>query len=261
MRSFIAGGLRGTGSIRAAGRAGQPERVSRRPLLRAPMLVLRVPPYTEGMFTGLIQAVGEVRTAEPTDRGMCLTVRSGSFGPPPARGDSIAVNGVCLTVAGFAGASSEDLNHPWREGIRFDVVTETLRRSSLGSARVGSRVNLEHAARADTLLGGHIVQGHVDVVGSVVSVRDDPADWRVRVGVPPEAMAAIAPKGSVAVEGVSLTVAESLENAFVVALIPETLEKTTLAALSVGDSVNIETDILARQVLHALRVAEVIPSG
>lgn len=219
------------------------------------------------MFTGLIQRVGEVVSAEKTERGVRLIVRAEPFGVTPAPGDSIAVNGVCLTVAASGGAESGGTESggsggdacDWSAGIAFDAVSETLRRSSLGGLGVGSRVNLEHAARADTLLGGHIVQGHVDAVGEVEAVQSDPEDWRVRIAVPAETMAAIAPKGSVTVEGVSLTVAESHASAFVIALIPTTLEKTTLDTLKPGDRVNVETDIIARQVLHALRATGVVP--
>jgi riboflavin synthase len=214
------------------------------------------------MFTGLIQRVGEVVSAEKTERGVRLIVRAEPFGVTPAPGDSIAVNGVCLTVADSGGAASGEGGGDacdWSAGIAFDAVSETLRRSSLGGLGVGSRVNLEHAARADTLLGGHIVQGHVDAVGEVEAVQSDPEDWRVRIAVPAETMAAIAPKGSVTVEGVSLTVAESHASAFVIALIPATLEKTTLDTLKPGDRVNVETDIIARQVLHALRATGVVP--
>lgn len=207
------------------------------------------------MFTGLVQAVGIVRSAEPRDFGMRFVVDPGGWDYRPDGGDSVAVSGCCLTAI-----------HPERrsevaaEGdLIFDVVSETLRKTTLGSLKEGHRVNLEHAARADTLLGGHIVQGHVDALGEVIGITDDPGDWRMRVRAPDEAMQCIAPKGSVALEGVSLTIAgvESSESApprwFEVALIPTTLDLTNLRDRAVGEAVNIETDILARQTVHWLR--------
>lgn len=204
------------------------------------------------MFTGLVQHVGTITDAQTSDTGRSLTVAAAGWDAPCAAGDSIAINGVCLTVAGPA------TRPDWAGGVRFDAVHETLERSTLGGLEVGSRVNLEHAARADTLLGGHIVQGHVDAIGRVESVKTDPDDWRVRVGVPAATSPLLAPKGSVTVEGVSLTIAGVSEPAeasawFEVALIPTTLDHTTLRELGVGRSVNIETDIIARQVVHALR--------
>ncbi|MEC9373176.1 MAG: riboflavin synthase, partial [Planctomycetota bacterium] len=185
------------------------------------------------MFTGLIQAVGRIERIEPSAAGVRLSVDPGGWTHRPAPGDSIAVNGVCLTVA-TEGAS-----------IGFDVITETLRRSTLGGLEAGSRVNLEHAARADTLLGGHIVQGHVDGVGEVTRSGGGAEDWRLAVRVGEELMDYIAEKGSVAIVGVSLTVAGAGRDGFEVALIPVTLERTTLGSLRAGDRVNIETDIIA----------------
>ncbi len=204
------------------------------------------------VFTGLVRAVGEVAAVEPREAGVRLVVRAPGWEERADHGDSIAIDGVCLTVAG---------GDSWAEGIAFDAVRETLDRSTLGALHVGSRVNLEAAARADSLLGGHVVQGHVDAVGTVVRIDDDPMAWRVAVRVPRDVLALCAPKGSIAVSGVSLTIAsvwgtESGDDdcGFEVALIPTTLDETNLRGLAPGDGVNIETDIIARQVVHALRV-------
>jgi riboflavin synthase len=204
------------------------------------------------MFTGLVQAVGEIDRAERTPAGTRLTVRAPAWEAPASPGDSIAVNGVCLTIA------ASDTTPSWEAGASFDAVAETLARTTLGSLAPGSRVNLEHAARADTLMGGHIVQGHVDAVATVDRVESNEDDWRLRVAVDRETLPLLAPKGSVAIEGVSLTIARVSEPGeprpwFEVALIPTTLDNTTLRRLTPGDPVNIETDIIARQVVHALR--------
>jgi riboflavin synthase alpha subunit len=231
------------------------------------------------MFTGLVQAVGRVAERRTTAAGARLVITAPwEYAVEP--GASVAVNGVCLTAtpldsdvthavpahpapadaepaeAGAAPAhAGADAASPWARGVAFDVVTETLDRSSLGRLKQGDAVNLEHAARADTLLGGHIVQGHVDALGIVHSVLDNPADWRLRVSVDADTLLYIAPKGSVTIDGVSLTVAavHDDEPGFTVALIPTTLDHTTLRSLQLGDAINIETDIIARQVVHALR--------
>jgi riboflavin synthase len=222
------------------------------------------------MFTGLVQHVGRVVERTPTDRGVRLVVDAAGWQHAWAAGDSVAVNGVCLTAVDGRGEGPD--NGPGGSDARlaFDMVGETLRASTLGGLGEGMGVNLEHAARMDTLMGGHLVQGHVDCVGEVLTVQADPEDWRVRIA-PGEVIAGwaaesgpqatpmdlIVPKGSITVEGVSLTVAAVGEEAdgrewFEIALIPTTLAETTLEALSPGDRVNIETDMLARQVVHVL---------
>ncbi len=207
------------------------------------------------MFTGLVQSIGTVRSAESRDFGVRFVVDPGGWDYRPHAGDSIAVNGCCLTFIEPDRRNGQGDD----SALLFDVVGETLRRTTLGSLKAGHRVNLEHAARADTLLGGHIVQGHIDALGEVIRINDDPGDWRMRVRAPEDAMPCIVPKGSVALEGVSLTVA-SVEPAtsgppswFEVALIPTTLDLTNLRDRAVGDAVNIETDILARQTVHWLK--------
>jgi len=199
------------------------------------------------MFTGLVQAVGTVRSVETRDRSVRLVIDPGSWGYSASQGDSVAVNGCCLTAVRGAREAGGMLE--------FDAVPETMARTTLGGLVVGSRVNLEHAATASTLMGGHIVQGHIDAVG-IVDCIDRSDGWRVGLCLPEEAMQCVVPKGSITIEGVSLTVAaaDPARRWFDVALIPTTLEKTTLAGLKVGDRCNIETDVMARTIVHWLRV-------
>lgn len=182
------------------------------------------------MFTGIIEELGEVVAFDEAR----LTVRGPLVVSDAAPGASIAVNGVCLTVT--------DLKD---EEFTVDVMQETLERSSLGALRTGSPVNLERPVRPHDRLGGHIVQGHVDGVGRIL--RHTP-DNVVTIGVPAELSRYMAEKGSVAVDGISLTVAKVAEDAFAVALIPTTLELTTLGRKEVGDPVNIEVDVVAKYV-------------
>ncbi len=207
------------------------------------------------MFTGLVQAVGKVRRVESRDFGVRFVVDPMGWDYQPSPGDSIAVNGCCLTVIVPARADE----HSSERSFGFDVITETLQKTTLGTLQEGHRVNLEHAARADTLLGGHIVQGHIDGLGAIAAIQDDASDWRIRIEAPDSVMECVAPKGSITVEGVSLTVAavESPQSGpprwFEVALIPTTLDLTNLRDRRAGDRVNLETDILARQAVHWLR--------
>lgn len=205
------------------------------------------------MFTGLIQTVGTVVASEARGTARRIRINTHDWGHRPVLGDSISVNGCCLTVAGSPRRG--------RTGsvLEFDAVAETLGLTTLGRLVPGSRVNLEHACTPTTLMGGHLVQGHVDGVGRVTRVhRGD--DWRVCIGTPPGFMQYVAPKGSITVEGVSLTVAGLWESkrptasGFEVALIPTTLAKTTLGTLKDGDEVNLEADIIAKTVVHWLQV-------
>jgi riboflavin synthase len=201
------------------------------------------------MFTGLVQAVGKVASVEPRPAGagggVHLRVDPMGWGYRPEVGDSISVSGCCLTVAGLEGPKGE----LWA----FDAVPETLAKTTLGGLAAGSRVNLEHAATPTTLLGGHVVQGHVDGVGVVESVLTE-GEWRVRVRPPASLMEYMTPKGSVCLEGVSLTLARvEPREWFEVALIPVTLEKTTLGALRAGSKVNIEADAFAKTVVNWLK--------
>jgi len=159
----------------------------------------------------------------------------------PESGASIAIEGCCLTVASLEGGQ-----------LGFDVIPQTIDLTTLGHLSVGARVNMEHAARMDTLLGGHIVQGHVDGVGEVVAASDDGADRRVRVRVDASWAGLLVPQGSIAVSGVSLTLAAVGPNWFEVALIPITLAETTLGDRAPGDQVNLEFDIFAKMLERQL---------
>ncbi|HYE01787.1 MAG TPA: riboflavin synthase [Phycisphaerales bacterium] len=197
------------------------------------------------MFTGLVQAVGLVEGAHRTGAGLRLAVAAPGWTHRAAPGESVAVNGCCLTVIGAPGPGGR---------LEFDVVPQTLARTTLGRLRPGDPVNLELALRAGSLLGGHIVQGHIDGVGAVRHVRTDDG-YRVSVHAPADLAPVLAPAGSVALDGVSLTLATVDERAcaFEVALIPETLRRTTLGSLRPGDAVNLEADLLAKLVHRAVR--------
>jgi riboflavin synthase len=189
------------------------------------------------MFTGLVQSLGKVAEVHDTADGVRLAIES-PVASELKEGDSIAVNGVCLTAVGLCA------------GERFgaDVMHETLRRSSLGSVAPGSAVNLELPLRAADRLGGHIVQGHVDGLGVVAGARDDGFARVVTVEADPALLRYVVEKGSVAVDGVSLTVARVDDDGFDVSLIPETLERTTLGRVTNGTVVNLEVDIVAKYV-------------
>ena len=188
------------------------------------------------MFTGLVQDLGRVTEVDATDDGVTLSVRTKLAGEI-GEGDSVAVNGVCLTATAIADGA-----------FRAEVMHETLRRSSLAEAAAGSDVNLELSLRAADRLGGHIVQGHVDGLGAVRDVREDGFARVVTVGAPPELLRYVVEKGSIAVDGVSLTVASVDDAAFSVSLIPETLERTTLGTAAPGAPVNLEVDVVAKYV-------------
>ncbi|MGI8945594.1 MAG: riboflavin synthase [Thermoleophilaceae bacterium] len=191
----------------------------------------------ELMFTGLVAARGRVLGVRREAAGALLTVSAEGLDEDLAGGESIAVNGVCLTATRV-------------EGFTFgaDVLSETLRRSSLGALAEGDEVNLERALRAQDRLGGHFVQGHVDGVGEIEHLSGGELALAVRIAAPVELLRYVVEKGSIAVDGVSLTVAEIDAGAFVVALIPETLDRTTLGSLEPGRRVNLEVDVLAKYV-------------
>jgi len=199
------------------------------------------------MFTGIIEGQGIVTTVRSAEEGgVRLGVRAGAIAADARPGASIAVSGVCLTVAGRGS-----------DTLEFDVVPETLRRTTLGRLREGGAVNLERSIRAGDRMDGHFVQGHVDGRATVVRVITNREHV---VWLAPESQLAgsLVHKGSVAVDGVSLTIAELTDDAFSVALIPATLERTTLGRLQAGDQVNIETDILVRIVVQQLARAGAI---
>jgi riboflavin synthase len=187
-----------------------------------------------GLFTGLVADLGTVRAVDATADGVRLEVASRL---ELSEGDSIAVNGVCLTATALDG-----------DGFRADVMHETLRRSSLGSVTEGARVNLELPLRAADRLGGHFVQGHVDGLGTVRDVAEEGFARVVTIEAPAELLRYVVEKGSIAVDGVSLTVAGLGDGRFSVSLIPETLERTILGAAAPGQRVNLEVDVLAKYV-------------
>lgn len=201
------------------------------------------------MFTGLIEEIGTITAIEPVDDSLRLTVRGPKVTSDAQHGDSIQVSGVCLTVIDQA-----------EDTFTADVMAQSIVMSTLGSAKVGDRVNLERAARVDSRLGGHIVQGHVDGTARLISVTPH-EQWRVlRFSLSPERAPLVVDKGSITVSGVSLTVsrvadANEPESWFEVSLIPETLVATILGSLEPGDHVNIETDILARHVARMMQFA------
>ena len=188
------------------------------------------------MFTGLVAGMGSVGGVEPDGDGVRLRVDT-PLGADLSPGDSIAVNGVCLTAV-----------DPGPDGFRADVMAETLRRSSLGPLGQGDPVNLELPLRASDRLGGHIVQGHVDGIGTVESLTDEGFARIVRIAAAADVLRYVVEKGSIAIDGVSLTVASVDDTGFTVSLIPETLERTTLGGASPGRVVNLEVDVLAKYV-------------
>ena len=193
------------------------------------------------MFTGIVREVGRVVEAEGGEAGRTLVVEAPVTAASTGVGDSVAVAGVCLT------AEAVD------EGrLRFHAVGETLGRTTLGQVQDGGEVNVEPALRAGDPLGGHLVQGHVDGVGRISSVEAEGEGLRVVVEAPPEVLRYCVEKGSITVDGVSLTVAELLEDAFAVALVPHTLSATTLRDLVPGQPVNLEIDVLAKYVERLL---------
>lgn len=190
------------------------------------------------MFTGIIEGVGSIRACEPRGGDVRLRVAVGSLPFDDVRlGESIAVNGVCLTVIAFD-----------TEGFDADVSTETLALTTLGRLQPGARVNLERAMRPSDRLGGHLVSGHVDGLGQVLSVHDDARAQRWRFAAPTALLRYIARKGSICIDGVSLTVNEVDDQGFAVALIPHTVSHTAFATTAVGDAVNLEIDLVARYV-------------
>lgn len=201
------------------------------------------------MFSGIIEQKGRVAGRRAVAEGVRLAIRCGSMAAECNPGSSVAINGVCLTVAGF---------HD--DTLEFDVVPETLARTTLGSLSAEASVNLERCLRLGDRVDGHFVQGHVDDVGVVTRI-DRGGEHRVWIKPGRSSMRCIIPKGSVCVEGVSLTAADVAPDQFSVALIPTTLEVTTLGGLRVGDRVNIETDMLVRAVLHAREMDAVAPVG
>jgi riboflavin synthase len=188
------------------------------------------------MFTGLIADLGEITDLESSTDGVRLTVRT-SLASELQGGDSVAVNGVCLTATEIHGSA-----------FSAEVMNETLRLSSLAQARPGATVNLELPLRPTDRLGGHVVQGHVDATGTIVASASDGFAQRMEIEVPEEVLRYVVHKGSISVDGISLTVAGLGSRSFTVSLIPETLERTNLGTAEIGTIVNLEVDVLAKYV-------------
>lgn len=197
------------------------------------------------MFTGLIEELGTIASVEQLAAGTRMTVAASLVTSDISNGDSIAVNGVCLTALETTSGS-----------FAADVSPETLDRTTLGSLGVGSRVNLERAVTPSTRLGGHIVQGHVDNRGSFIGATDEGDFWTVRIGFPAEMRRYLVYKGSVSVEGISLTVAALGDDHFDIAVIPKTWNMTNLSRLTPGDAVNLEADVIAKYVENIVRFGD-----
>ncbi len=189
------------------------------------------------MFTGLIEELGIVETRDATDGGARMVISANIVTSDTCNGDSIAVNGVCLTALAVTPTS-----------FSADLSQETLDRSTLGDLRPGSRVNLERAVTPSTRLGGHIVQGHVDARGKFISAEKSGGFWTMRIEYGAEISRYLVYKGSVSVEGISLTIAKLTDGYFDIALIPKTWELTNLSTLKPGDGVNLEADVIAKYV-------------
>ncbi|HEX6124525.1 MAG TPA: riboflavin synthase [Pyrinomonadaceae bacterium] len=199
------------------------------------------------MFTGIIEELGTVRSLTLNEGGARLLISADLVTSGSGDGDSISVNGVCLTALDIT-----------PDSFAADLSQETLERSTLGSLKPGSRVNLERAVTPATRLGGHIVQGHVDARGTFISAERSGDFWTVRIGYPSEISRYLVYKGSVSVEGISLTVAKLEDDHFDIAIIPKTWELTNLSSLKAGDAVNLEADVIAKYVerMLAARVEE-----
>jgi riboflavin synthase len=197
------------------------------------------------MFTGLIESVGEVAHVEPRASGQRLHVRT-SLAAELATGESLAVNGACLTVTGAADGC-----------VLADIGPETARVTTLGSMHVGRRVNLERAMRADSRFGGHFVQGHVDGTGIVRQVRPDGDTYWITIAFNEELAQYLIRKGSIAVDGISLTIADLRDREFDVMIVPFTWEQTSLSNVAPGDAVNLECDMVGKYVARAAEIAGV----
>lgn len=194
------------------------------------------------MFTGLIEGLARVETRSRRGAAARLDLDLGPLAEDSQLGDSIALNGVCLTLESLEGSRGS-----------FDVIAETLQRTNLGELRPGDLVNCERSLKVGDRLGGHFVSGHVDATGRIAVSRQGSGQWDLRVEAPAELLQELIPKGSVAIDGISLTVIDVDERSFSVALIPETLERTTLGKKSVGATVNLEGDPIGKWVRRCLK--------
>lgn len=193
------------------------------------------------MFTGLVQRTGRLVSRDTSAERGKLVVQAGTWSRPPEVGESVAVQGVCLT-----------LTHTTGTAMSFEVLEETFQRTNLGRRRIGDVVNLERALRLGDAMGGHIVTGHVDGVGSVTRLARVGRDWAVTVSCGEDLLKAVVPKGSIACDGVSLTIVDLLQDSFTVHIIPHTWQETSFSQLKAGDETNIETDVLGKYVRRML---------
>ena len=203
------------------------------------------------MFTGIIEAVGTIESITPRSGDVELVISVAELDMSDvALGDSIAVNGVCLTAV-----------HKTETSFRADVSNETLDKSTLSHAKVGTRVNLEKALQLGDRLGGHLVSGHVDGIGEVTGRTQDSRSWRFEISPPRALLKYIAPKGSITINGISLTVNTVENDRFDVNIVPHTLQCTTMQSLQAGDPVNLEIDVLARYLEQLMKHSDKEPSG
>ncbi len=200
------------------------------------------------MFTGIIEELGTVKRIQRGGKSIILTIGAKKVVEDIEIGDSISTNGVCLTVTEFN-----------QEELKADVMPETMEKSNLGELKVGAEVNLERALRAGDRLGGHFVSGHIDEVGEIVGKKRDDNAVLFTIQPSPQLLKYIVPKGSIAVDGISLTVVELESNRFSVSIIPHTAEVTTLKNKSVGDTVNLEADMIGKYVNRMLKYKEEEP--
>jgi riboflavin synthase len=189
------------------------------------------------MFTGLVEEIGTIAAIAPTDGGVRVAIRARVVRDGLAIGDSVAVSGACLTAVEL---------HP--DGFVIDAVAETLRRTTLGDAQPGDQVNLERALTLGARIGGHLVQGHIDATGTVAAAMPDEEGWVLRVDAAPAVLRYVVEKGSIAIDGVSLTVVARDATGLTIALIPHTIVATTLGPERVGSRVNLEVDLVAKYV-------------
>ena len=196
------------------------------------------------MFTGLVESVGEIAVVAEQPPGRRFTIEAGKLAEDATLGDSISINGCCLTVIAIEGSR-----------LDFEAGEETLSRTNLGALAAHDRVNLERSLAVGDRLGGHYVTGHIDAIGQLLERRDDPPWAHLRFQMPERLASQVAAKGSIAIDGISLTVVDVDLDSFSVALIPHTLEVTTLGKRKIGDAVNLETDVLAKYVERSLGFA------
>ncbi len=189
------------------------------------------------MFTGIIQEIGKIISAQSRDKNLVLTVSSSKLSGRLEIGSSIAINGACQTVTNVK-----------RGSFTVEAISETLEKTNLGSLKAGSKVNLESSLTPQSLLDGHIVQGHIDCAGKIINIAQEGGSIILAIDYPPDFERFLVPKGSVAIDGISVTVINAEKNRFTVAIIPHTLSSTILSEKNIGDAVNLEFDIIAKYV-------------